>query len=46
MVRPSFVQEDPETPSQSRNRQTYPTRPSIVIDNPQRLELVPPAPEP
>jgi hypothetical protein len=46
MVRPSFVQEDPETPSQSRTRQTYPTKPSIVIDNPQRLVLVPPEPEP
>jgi hypothetical protein len=50
MVRPGAIDEDPMpeglAPARSRRQQTTPTKPSILLDNPQRLELVTLPPEP
>jgi len=40
MVRPGFTEGEPAAPTTARSV-TGPTKPSIVLDNPQRLELYP-----
>ena len=44
MVRPGFTVGEPAAPTASRSV-TGPTKPSIVLDNPQRLEVDPPPQE-
>jgi hypothetical protein len=42
MVRPGFVAGEPAAPGRMTGPVTGPTKPSIVLDNPQRLEVIAP----